>query len=87
MTMVAIHTEEEYIRQKRVLTTNCSDLVHFLSVHQEDNISMRGIDIGIFQQEDPVHAILTKDRKLHAKANWPGKVLADDKIFLSLNLW
>jgi hypothetical protein len=58
----------------------------FLGMNQEDNISLGGINVGVFQEKDALYAVFSKYRKLHEKANWSYQVLTDDQIFLTPDL-
>jgi hypothetical protein len=53
------------------LTHGKSHLLHFLSVDYKNNITLRGVDIGVFEQKHSVHAIILEYGKLDKKANWP----------------
>jgi hypothetical protein len=46
-------------------------LLNLLRVDYKNHITLGGVNIGVFEQKYPVHAIVLKDGKLDEKSNWP----------------
>lgn len=73
-------------RAKKSRTCDGPDVVSLLTTNQEDDIALRRIDVCIFQQEDPVYAILLQFGEFDEEADWTCQLLTDDEVLLSPSL-
>jgi hypothetical protein len=61
-------------------------MLGFVPSSEEDDVTLRGIDIIIFKKENSVNSIFLQCGELDEQAQWPSKRALDDKVFLSSNL-
>lgn len=59
---------------------------YLLRVDDENNIALRRVDVGIFEQKDSVYTVLLQHGELDEQPDRTSQVLAYDKILLTADL-
>lgn len=61
-------------------------MLRLFATDQEYNVALGRVNVGVFQQEHPVHAVLLQHGELDEQPYWTGQILADNEVLLASNL-